>query len=51
VPVRISIDNVPPGVPLVSGMTATVTVRRAEGTDDGSWVDAYARNSLSDFRI
>jgi RND family efflux transporter MFP subunit len=39
VPVRISIDKVPPGVPLVSGMTATVTVRRAEGTDDGSWVD------------
>ncbi len=39
VPVRISIDNVPPGVPLVSGMTATVTVRRAEGTDDGRWVD------------
>jgi len=39
VPVRISIDNVPLGVPLVSGMTATVTVRRAEGTDDGRWVD------------
>jgi len=39
VPVRISIDKVPPGVPLVSGMTATVTVRRAEGTDDGRWVD------------
>lgn len=26
VPVRIAIDQVPPGVPLVSGMTATVTV-------------------------
>ena len=39
VPVRISIDKVPPGVPLVSGMTATVTVRRAENTDDGRWVD------------
>ncbi len=26
VPVRIAIDKVPPGVPLVSGMTATVTV-------------------------
>ena len=29
VPVRIAIDRVPPGVPLVSGMTATVTVRDA----------------------
>jgi hypothetical protein len=29
VPVRISIDTVPSGVPLVSGMTATVTVRPA----------------------
>jgi RND family efflux transporter MFP subunit len=29
VPVRIAIDHVPPGVPLVSGMTATVTVRQA----------------------
>ena len=27
VPVRIAIDNVPPGVPLVSGLTATVTIR------------------------
>ena len=27
VPVRIAIDNVPTGVPLVSGLTATVTVR------------------------
>ena len=26
VPVRIAIDNVPPGVPLVSGLTATVTI-------------------------
>jgi hypothetical protein len=29
VPVRIAIDNVPPGVPLVSGLTATVTIREA----------------------
>jgi RND family efflux transporter MFP subunit len=28
VPVRIAIDAVPPGVPLVSGMTATVTIRQ-----------------------
>ena len=27
VPVRIAIDEVPPGVPLVSGLTATVTIR------------------------
>jgi hypothetical protein len=26
VPVRIAIDYVPPGVPLVSGLTATVTI-------------------------
>jgi multidrug resistance efflux pump len=26
-PVRSAIDNVPPGVPLVSGLTATVTIR------------------------
>jgi multidrug resistance efflux pump len=30
VPVRIAIDSVPPGVPLVSGLTATVTVRDGE---------------------
>ena len=31
VPVRIAIDNVPPGVPLVSGLTATVTIRDKNG--------------------
>jgi multidrug resistance efflux pump len=30
VPVRIQITHVPPGVPLVSGMTATITIRDAE---------------------
>jgi len=30
VPVRIAIDNVPAGVPLVSGLTATVTIRDGE---------------------
>jgi RND family efflux transporter MFP subunit len=30
VPVRIAIDNVPAGVPLVSGLTATVTIRNGE---------------------
>jgi RND family efflux transporter MFP subunit len=38
VPVRIAIDNVPPGVPLVSGMTATVTILDA--------VDASRRSGL-----
>jgi hypothetical protein len=33
VPVRIAIDAVPPDVPLVSGMTATVTIR--DGSDVG----------------
>jgi len=35
VPVRIAIDKVPPGVPLVSGLTATVTIRNGE--DGKSW--------------
>jgi RND family efflux transporter MFP subunit len=30
VPIRIAIDNVPSGVPLVSGLTATVTIRDGE---------------------
>jgi multidrug resistance efflux pump len=30
VPVRIRITHVPAGVPLISGMTATVTIRGAE---------------------
>ena len=30
VPVRIAIDQVPPGLPLVSGLTATVTIRDAK---------------------
>ncbi|MEH2543637.1 multidrug resistance efflux pump [Bradyrhizobium sp. AZCC 2262] len=31
VPVRIAIDDVPAGVPLVSGLTATVTIRNGKG--------------------
>ncbi|WP_458150723.1 efflux RND transporter periplasmic adaptor subunit [Bradyrhizobium sp. UFLA05-109] len=34
VPVRIAIDHVPAGVPLVSGLTATVTIR--DGLDGGN---------------
>lgn len=46
VPVRIAIDEVPPGVPLVSGMTATVTVRDHSAADHSTWL-ASARASLS----
>jgi len=35
VPVRIRITDVPAGVPLVSGMTATVTIRGAETRESG----------------
>src|SRR5262249_33066240 len=36
VPVRIAIDEVPPGVPLVSGLTATVTIRDGKGGQSGT---------------
>ncbi|MBV8282855.1 MAG: HlyD family secretion protein [Candidatus Eremiobacteraeota bacterium] len=36
VPVRIAITDVPPGVPLVSGLTATVTIRDAEAREGDS---------------
>jgi RND family efflux transporter MFP subunit len=38
VPVRIRITDVPPGVPLVSGMTATVTIRRDEARESTAWL-------------
>jgi RND family efflux transporter MFP subunit len=38
VPVRIAIDSVPPGIPLVSGMTATVTVKDTSSTDGRTWL-------------
>ena len=38
VPVRIRITDVPAGVPLVSGMTATVTIRGAEERQSGGWL-------------
>jgi len=37
VPVRIAIDSVPDGIPLVSGMTATVTVKDAGEADRRTW--------------
>ncbi|GJD56908.1 efflux RND transporter periplasmic adaptor subunit [Methylobacterium dankookense] len=39
VPVRIRIDHVPDGVPLVAGMTATVVVNRGTGADPGWFAD------------
>jgi multidrug resistance efflux pump len=36
VPVRIAIDHVPPGVPLVSGLTATVTIRDGKDGENGT---------------
>src|SRR5882757_5567427 len=38
VPVRIRITDVPAGIPLVSGMTATVTIRGAEVPKNGGWL-------------
>jgi len=35
VPVRIKITDIPPGIPLVSGMTATVTIRGSEARESG----------------
>ena len=37
VPVRVAITDMPPGIPLVSGMTATVTVTGAEAREGGGW--------------
>ena len=46
VPVRVFIDTVPAGVPLVSGMTATVTVRPAAESDHRGWLDRMRRDVL-----
>jgi hypothetical protein len=46
VPVRIRITDVPAGVPLVSGMTATVTIRDAEAPESAGWRQRLA--SLAD---
>jgi multidrug resistance efflux pump len=52
VPVRIAIDHVPAGVPLVSGLTATVTIKEgAVGAQGRSWLDraiAEVETRLSD---
>jgi RND family efflux transporter MFP subunit len=38
VPVRIRITHVPAGIPLVSGMTATVTIRSSDTREGSSWL-------------
>jgi len=38
VPVRIRITDVPAGIPLVAGMTATVTIRGAEEPESDRWL-------------
>jgi multidrug resistance efflux pump len=51
VPVRIAIDEVPAGVPLVSGMTATVTIRPPAASPQQSWFGrarASVVNPISD---
>lgn len=39
VPIRIAIDQVPAGIPLVSGMTATVTIKPADPAVRPGWLD------------
>ena len=55
VPVRIAIDYVPPGIPLVSGLSATVTIKEEIGGADGqSWLAraiAATETRLSDVLI
>ena len=55
VPVRVAIDHVPPGVPLVSGLTATVTIKEeAVGADGRSWLGrgvAAIETRLSDILV
>jgi hypothetical protein len=51
VPVRIAIDNVPAGVPLVSGTTATVTIRGESLIEGVTWIErgvSVLKTSLSD---
>ncbi len=44
VPVRIAIDTVPPDVPLVSGMTATVTIRQPSADHRQTWFGQFREN-------
>jgi multidrug resistance efflux pump len=55
VPVRIAIDHVPAGIPLVSGMSATVTIKeQAVGADGRSWLSrgiAAVQTRVSDVLV
>jgi multidrug resistance efflux pump len=46
VPVRVAIDHVPAGVPLVSGMTATVTIRQPGWDSHRGWSDRVRESVL-----
>ncbi len=49
VPVRVAIDRVPPGMPLVSGMTGTVTLRDDSHAEERTWLyraEAVLRTGL-----
>lgn len=46
VPVRIAIDHIPAGVPLISGMTATVTVRPPAAAGIQGWFGRF-HNSIA----
>jgi multidrug resistance efflux pump len=50
VPVRIAITDVPPGVPLVSGLTATVTIRDAEAREGDDWLRRRLHALVDRFR-
>jgi len=50
VPVRIRITDVPVGTPLVSGMTATVTIRGAEARESSKWL-SQSFASLADHLV
>jgi multidrug resistance efflux pump len=39
VPIRIAIDSVSPGIPLVSGMSTTLTIKDAGAAEDRLWLD------------
>jgi RND family efflux transporter MFP subunit len=47
VPVRVRITDVPPGIPLVSGMTVTVTIRDAGTRESGGWLHRRFANAAN----
>ena len=52
VPIRVDIVNVPKGVPLIGGLTATVRIRTAGETDGlGTRLSAAAEDVLTAFRL